>query len=157
MWYLQFLRVLNNQLPSQFSLVSPSFQPTAIMNSKNDPSAHGVPLSHDKSVAGIYEKYDIIRETVYGGALEELLRPPVKSIGYRTETQIQLMRKMRYVSNKLNLTQVGNNKHERKKRLIQSSTPDYESAVTILLDSFEITRSHVWDDDFRRKMNFLLR
>ena len=110
MWYLQFLRVLNNQLPSQFSLVSPSFQPTAIMNSKNDPSAHGVPLSHDKSVAGIYEKYDIIRETVYGGALEELLRPPVKSIGYRTETQIQLMRKMRYVSNKLNLTQVGHHK-----------------------------------------------
>jgi len=109
MWYLQFLRVLNNQLPSQFSLVSPSFQPTAIMNSKND-QAQGVPLSHDKSVAGIYEKYDIIRETVYGGALEELLRPPVKSIGYRTETQIQLMRKMRYVSNKLNLTQVGHHK-----------------------------------------------
>lgn len=109
-----FLRVLNNQLPSQFPLVPPSFQPTAIMNPKNDSAAHGVPLSHDKSVAGIYEKYDIIRETVYGGALEELLRPPVKSIGYRTETQIQLMRKMRYVSNKLNLTQVGNNKYERK-------------------------------------------
>lgn len=90
--------------------MSPSFQPSPILTPKNDSGVHGVALSHDKSVAGIYEKYDIIRETVYGGALEELLRPPVKSIGYRTETQIQLMRKMRYVSNKLNLTQVGNHK-----------------------------------------------
>ena len=83
-------------------MMSPTFQPTGIIP-KND---HNICQSNDKSVAGIYERYDIIRETVYGGALEELLRPPVKSIGYRTETQIQLMRKMRYVSNKLNLTQV---------------------------------------------------
>ena len=53
-----------------------------------------------------YNRYDISRDTIFGGTLEELLRPPVKSVGYRTETQIQLMRKMRYVSNKLNLTQV---------------------------------------------------
>ena len=100
-------RVLNNQLPNQLPLIPPSFQPAGLIP-KND-QVHGGHLTHDKSVAGIYEKYDIIRETVYGGALEELLRPPVKSIGYRTETQIQLMRKMRYVSNKLNLTQVGTN------------------------------------------------
>ena len=50
------------------------------------------------------------REIIYGGSLEELLRPPIKSVGFRTETQIQLMRKMRFVSNKLNLTQVRNSK-----------------------------------------------
>ena len=103
--YIRF-RVLNNQLPNQLPLMAPSFQSAALLPKHDPVASHGGHLSHDKSVAGIYEKYDIIRETVYGGALEELLRPPVKSIGYRTETQIQLMRKMRYVSNKLNLTQV---------------------------------------------------
>ena len=60
----------------------------------------------EKLMFDTYNRYDISRDTIFGGTLEELLRPPVKSVGYRTETQIQLMRKMRYVSNKLNLTQV---------------------------------------------------
>ena len=91
----------------------------------------------------IYTKFDLERELISGGSVDELLRPPVKSVGYRTETQIQLMRKMRYVSNQLNLTQALN--------------PDYESAVTILLDTFEATRQHTFDEEYRRKMNYLLR
>ena len=91
----------------------------------------------------IYAKFDLERELISGGSVDELLRPPVKSVGYRTETQIQLMRKMRYVSNQLNLTQALN--------------PDYESAVTILLDTFEATRQHTFDEEYRRKMNYLLR
>ena len=91
----------------------------------------------------MYRRFDLERELISGGTVEELLRPPVKSVGYRTETQIQLMRKMRYVSNQLNLTQAIN--------------PDYESAVTILLDTFEATRPYVFDEEYRRKMNYLLR
>lgn len=54
----------------------------------------------------VYDKCGITRELIEGGTPEELLQPPVKSVGYRTETQIKLMRKMRFVANKLNLTQV---------------------------------------------------
>ena len=54
----------------------------------------------------IYSRTGLARELITGGTPKELLQPPVKSVGFRTETQIKLMRKMRHVANKLNLTQV---------------------------------------------------
>merc|ERR1719245_2507279 len=50
---------------------------------------------------------------------------------------------MREVSSKMNLTDCTN--------------PNYEDAVSVLLDSFEITAPYVNASDYRRKMNFLLR
>ena len=35
--------------------------------------------------------------------------------------------------------------------------PDYESAVSVILDSFAITKGKVDEEHYRRKMNFLLR
>jgi hypothetical protein len=67
------------------------------------------PTERIYEIENIYEKWTITRELIDGGTPEELLQPPVKSVGYRTETQIKLMRKMRFVANKLNLTQVKTN------------------------------------------------
>jgi len=50
---------------------------------------------------------------------------------------------MRYISNKLSLT--------------TDTYPDYESAVSVILDSFAITKEKVDEEHYRRKMNFLLR
>merc|ERR1712113_320006 len=80
---------------------------------------------------------------IQGGTLEEVLRPPMKSQGHRTAHQIHLMRRMREVSSKMNLTDCAN--------------PNYEDAVSVLLDSFEITAPYVNAPEYRRKMNFLLR
>ncbi|CAG5111387.1 Oidioi.mRNA.OKI2018_I69.chr2.g5703.t1.cds [Oikopleura dioica] len=91
----------------------------------------------------IYKKYDINKECIQGGSEEELLHPPLKHLGYRTESQIHLMRRMRYISNKLSLT--------------TDTYPDYESAVSLILDSFAITKDKVDEESYRRKMNFLLR
>jgi hypothetical protein len=91
----------------------------------------------------IYRKYNIVPKRIQGGTLEEVLRPPLKSQGHRTAHQIHLMRRMREVSSKMNLTDCTN--------------PNYEDAVSVLLDSFEITAPYVNASDYRRKMNFLLR
>jgi hypothetical protein len=91
----------------------------------------------------IYRKYNIVPKRIQGGTLEEVLRPPLKSQGHRTAHQIHLMRRMREVSSKMNLTDCTN--------------PNYEDAVSVLLDSFEITAPYVNAPDYRRKMNFLLR
>ena len=71
---------------------------------KPDPIRHSTDRIYD--LEQVYDKCGITREIIDGGTPEELLQPPVKSVGYRTETQIKLMRKMRFVANKLNLTQV---------------------------------------------------
>ena len=91
----------------------------------------------------IYRKYNIVPKRIQGGTLEEVLRPPMKSQGHRTAHQIHLMRRMREVSSKMNLTDCAN--------------PNYEDAVSVLLDSFEITAPYVNAPEYRRKMNFLLR
>jgi hypothetical protein len=66
----------------------------------------------------IYRKYNIVPKRIQGGTLEEVLRPPLKSQGHRTAHQIHLMRRMREVSSKMNLTDCTN--------------PNYEDAVSVV-------------------------
>jgi hypothetical protein len=69
----------------------------------------------------IYRKYNIVPKRIQGGTLEEVLRPPLKSQGHRTAHQIHLMRRMREVSSKMNLTDCTN--------------PNYEDAVSVVSSS----------------------
>ena len=100
--------ILKNQFSQNFRPETRSARLVTESETINEPLQipETQPLEKIMDLDVIYGRVGLSRELITGGTPEELLQPPVKSVGFRTETQIKLMRKMRHVANKLNLTQV---------------------------------------------------